>query len=452
MVPPSPHACQPRHKSVSRAAALILILQSTVQAQSLAVTSHQLANGMKVLIHEDRRTPQVALYLFYKVGSRNERPGITGISHFFEHMMFNGSAKYGPKQFDIEMEKNGGRNNAYTSRDLTVYTDWFPREALPLIMDMEADRMRALRLEPKMVESERDVVYSERHQSVDNSNFGMLYEQLNAAAYTAHPYGWPIIGWASDIKAWTIEDLEAHYKMGYAPNNCLMVVVGDVRAEEVLRLARERFEILPPQPPPARVRTIEPEQNGVRRVTVTRQAELPLLMASYPAPNASHADTPAMQVLGAILTEGHSSRLYRRMVDGDQRALSVSHFLEPLLDAGQLVFVVRPRAGIPAESAEKTLFDEIDRTRAGEPPEAELRKAKNQLLAALYRELRGIAGKASLLGQYEIYHGDHRKLAEAQSRIDGVTAAEVLAAARKYLAPGRRTIAILEPIAADKKP
>src|SRR3954451_25302387 len=188
-------------------AALCLLAAVASATEAPKATSTTLANGMKLIVEEDHDIPSVAMYVFFKIGSRHERPGTTGISHFFEHMMFNGSKRFGPKQFDILMEKNGGRNNAYTTRDITVYTDWFPGSALELMMDMESDRIRNLSFDPKMVESERGVVYSERQTRVENSNFGLLYEQLLAATYVAHPYRLPVIGWASDIKAWTLEDL-----------------------------------------------------------------------------------------------------------------------------------------------------------------------------------------------------------------------------------------------------
>jgi zinc protease len=257
-------------------AGLMLVpwLSALALAQPAAVKTETLANGMKILIQEDHNIPNVALYFFYRIGSRNEHPGATGLSHFFEHMMFNGAKKYGPKQFDVQMEKNGGNNNAYTTEDTTVYTDWFPRSALELMMDMEADRIRDLSFDPKMIESERGVVYSERRLSVDNSNFGTLREQLNAAAFIAHPYHWPVVGWPSDIESWTMDDLKAHFRMGYAPNNCVMVVVGDVSEGEVTTLAKKYLEPIPRQEPPPPVRTKEPEQLGERRVTVRRPAQL----------------------------------------------------------------------------------------------------------------------------------------------------------------------------------
>jgi zinc protease len=420
-----------------------LLLPAFLCAQSLDVKTHTLSNGLKLIIHEDHDIPNATMYLFYRVGSRNEQLGSTGISHFFEHMMFNGAKKYGPHQFDVEMEKNGGRNNAFTTRDITVYTDWFPAPFLPTMMDMESDRMRSLAFDPKMIESERGVVYSEREQSVDNNNFGLLYEQLNAAAFAAHPYGWPVVGWASDIKAWTMDDLKKHFRMGYAPNNCVMVVAGDVSAANVIALAKKEFESIPRQEPPPPVRTLEPKQQGERRVSVVKAAQLPIQMFSYHIPNAAHQDAHALQVLGSILSQGQSSRLYRRLVDGDQVALSQSFFMDPTLDPGQLIFTVQPRDGVDSAVSEKTFLDELERIRKVEIPAAELRKAKNQILTSLYRDMKTISGKANLLGTYEIYEGDYRKLFSAQKELEAVTAAQVLRVAREYLSPLNRTVATL---------
>jgi zinc protease len=405
---------------------------------------------MKVIIEEDHDIPNVALYLFYKVGSRNERPGITGISHFFEHMMFNGAKKYGPKQFDIEMEKAGGNNNAYTSNDVTVYTDWFPRTALKLMFDMEADRIRDLSFDPKIIESERGVVASERLTRTDNSNFGLLYEQLNAASFTAHPYGWPVVGWPSDIQAWTMEDLKSHFKMGYAPNNCLMVVVGDVSADEVLSLAKQFMEPIPRQEPPPPVRTVEPPQLGERRVNIVKRSELPFQLVSWHVPQASHADIPALEVLSAVLSEGRSSRLYSRMVDREQLALAASAEVEKMLDPGQLIAFIRPRAGVDPASTEKVLFEEIERLRTAEVPADELRKAKNQLLTNFYREMKTISGRANQLGTAEIFLGSYEQMYGTPSRLESVTAADVLRVAKQYLGPNQRTVATLIPEAAAK--
>jgi zinc protease len=425
--------------------AALLLGAFPASSQPIEVKTHTLGNGMKILVQEDHDIPNVAMYFFFRVGSRNERPGTTGISHFFEHMMFNGAKKYGPKQFDIVMERNGGRNNAYTSRDVTVYTDWFPRGALALLMEMEADRIRDLSFDPKMIESERGVVASERRLSVENSNFGALEEQLNAAAYTAHPYGWPIIGWASDIESWSVEDLKNHFRMGYAPNNCVMVVAGDVTVAEVIGLAKKHLEPIPRQDPPPPVRTKEPEQQGERRVLYCKAAQLPIQMVSYHVPRTESADYYAVEALLGVLSRGRSSRLYRRLVDRDQLAISVSASREDSVDPGQLIFAMEPRSGVDPSQTEKALFEELDRVAQEGVAAEELQKAKNQMYVELYRGLKTIAGKANLLGQYEVYFGDHRKLFWAEKELERVTAADVQAAARKYLHAKNRTLATLVP-------
>ena len=426
------------------AAGILLLYAALAAGQQLDVKTHTLDNGMKLLIHEDHNIPNVALYFFFKIGSRNERPGATGVSHFFEHMMFNGAKKYGPKQFDTVMEKSGGRNNAYTTRDDTVYTDWFPRAMLEQMLDMEADRIRDLSFDPKMIESERGVVYSERRNSED-SNFGALYEQLNAAAFIAHPYHWPVLGWPSDIESWTMEDLKSHFHMGYAPNNCVMVAVGDVKAEEVIALAKKYLEPIPRHDPPPPVRTVEPEQKGERRVVLNKAAQLPLQMFSYHVPRTDSPELYALEVLSNVLTEGRSSRLYRRLVDRDQLAINVRGGVEFSLDPGQMVFSVQPRSGVDPAKSEQAFVEEIERVRSAGISAEELQKAKNQLLADFYRELKRISGKANLLGQYEVFLGDYRKLLTADKELEKVTAEEVQNVARRYLGPKNKTVATLIP-------
>ncbi|HWR53872.1 MAG TPA: pitrilysin family protein [Bryobacteraceae bacterium] len=432
-----------------RLAVLGLLLSSAALPQTLEVTTHTLSNGMKVIIHEDHDIPNAALYFFFKVGSRNEHPGATGVSHFFEHMMFNGAKKYGPKQFDIQMEKAGGHNNAYTSRDVTVYTDWFPSNALELMFDMEADRIRDLSFDPKIIESERGVVYSERRASVENDNAGLLDEQLNAAAYTAHPYGWPVVGWASDIEAWTMDDLRQHFRMGYAPNNCVLVATGDIRPDQVIALAKKYLEPIPRQEPPPPVRTREPEQMGERRVVVTKEAQLPMQLLSFHVPNSASPEYWPLRMLANVLAAGRSSRLYRRLVDRDQIALEVGGGIDVSLDPGQFQFFVQPRAGVDPAKTEAALIEEVERVRNGGIMPAELDKAKNQLLAAHYRQLKTIGGKANLLGQYEVFFGDYRKLLTADQEIAKVTAPQVQEAAKRYLGARNRTIATLIPEKAE---
>jgi zinc protease len=309
---------------------------------------------------------------------------------------------------------------------------------------MEADRIRDLSFDPKMIESERGVVYSERRNSED-SNFGALDEQLNAAAFIAHPYHWPVLGWPSDIESWTMEDLKNHFRMGYAPNNCVMVAVGDVKAEEVIALAKKYLEPIPRHDPPPPVRTAEPEQKGERRVVLNKAAQLPLQMFSYHVPRSGSPEHYALEVLSNVLAEGRSSRLYRRLVDRDQLAINVGGGAEFSLDPGQMVFTIQPRSGVDPAKSEQAFVEEIERVRSAGVSPDELQKAKNQLLADFYRELKRISGQANLLGEYEVFLGDYRKLLTADKELEKVTVEDVQNVAKRYLGPKNKTVATLIP-------
>jgi zinc protease len=415
------------------------------QDQDYGVKTHQLKNGMRIIVQEDHSIPNVALYVFYRIGSRNERPGTTGLSHFFEHMMFNGAKKYGPKQFDEVMEAAGGSNNAYTSNDVTAYQDWFPRSALETIFDLEADRIQNLAFDEKMIESERQVVASERRTSIDNSNLGILEEQLNAAAFTAHPYQWPVIGWMVDIEGWTMEDLKRHFQVGYSPANATMVVVGDVTLDEIVKLAQKYIEPIPSRGLPPKVTTREPEQLGERRVTVHKFAQLPIVMIGYHAPESADPDYYALRVLRTVLLNGQSSRLYQRLVEKDRLAISVQGDYSFAFDPTLFSFVVRPKAGIQPEAAEKAIYDELEKIKSAPVSDQELQKAKNILIADFYRDMKTINGKASELGNYEVFFGDYHKMFTAADSYNKVTKDDLQRVAKKYLADKNRTVATLVP-------
>jgi zinc protease len=409
------------------------------------IVTRTLPNGLKLVVWPDRDIPNVAMYTWYRVGSRNERPGITGISHFFEHMMFNGTKTRPPGEFDRVMEANGGRNNAYTSADVTVYQNWFPSTATSLVFELESDRMRNLDFDPKKVESERGVVYSERRSSIDNDNFGTLVEQMQATAFVAHPYQIPTIGWPSDIEGWKIEDLRAYYQQYYAPNNAVMFIVGDVDPAAVLRLAEQYVAGIAAQPAPLPVTTVEPPQQGERRITVEREAQTPLVAMAWHAAAAPDRETRVMEVLLSILGDGESSRLYRRLVDQEQAAVDVGTSLDQGFDPGLAwVYAVVPPDGDVAKT-EKLLDEEIARLTRDGPTPAELAKARNQALAGFWRGLETISGKAQALGTYEVFHGDYRKLFDAPAAYEGITADDVRKAAAAMLRPGNRTVGHLVP-------
>jgi zinc protease len=434
-------------RSVTAALALLVLLSITSRAQSFDVKTRTLKNGMKILVQEDHSIPNAAMYIFYRIGSRNEHTGTTGISHFFEHMMFNGAKKYGPGQFDRVMEAAGGRNNAYTSYDVTVYQDWFPSSSLELIYDLEADRIRDLSFDPQMIKSEREVVASERRTSVDSNNFGILNEQLWAAAFTAHPYQWPVIGWMVDIENWTMEDLKHHFEMGYSPSNATMIVAGDVKAEEVFRLAEKYIEPIPSHNPPPKVYTQEPEQLGERRVFVKKFAQLPILMMAYHVPQTSSPDYYALQVLQTILFSGQSSRMYQRIVDKDQLAIAIDGSFEFAIDPTLFTITAQPKERVKPEAIESAVYDELEKVKSQSVSDQELEKAKNILLATFFRQMKTIDGRANTLGTFEVFFGDYNKLFSAAADYARVTRADVQQVARKYFGDKNRTTAtlVLEP-------
>jgi zinc protease len=415
------------------------------EAQQFPITSKTLKNGMKVLVQADHSIPNVALYIFYKIGSRNERPGTTGLSHFFEHMMFNGARKYGPGELDKAMEANGASNNAYTTQNVTVYQDWFPRSALNLIFDTEADRIQYLSFDPKKIDSERGVVASERRTSVDASNEGILAEQLWATAFLAHPYQWPVVGWMSDIEHWSIEDLKHHFEMGYAPNNATMVVVGDVTAEEVFELCEKYIEPIPQHAPPPPVTTVEPQQAGERRLVVRKQAELPFLMIGYHVPQTNNPDFYAMNILRTVLVQGESSRMYQRLVDKDQIALDVSASQQPGFDPTLAIFSAQPKQGVDPQKCENAIFDELDKIRKTPVSDQELEKAKNIRLVEFYQQMRTISGRANTIGTYEVFFGDYSKVFDAAKNYAAVTKEDLQRVAQKYFGADNRTVATLLP-------
>jgi zinc protease len=418
------------------------------------VQATTLANGMKVIVWTDRDIPNVALYNWVRVGSRNEVPGITGLAHFFEHMMFNGTSKRAPGEFDRLMEAQGGANNAFTSDNVTVYQDWIPRSALDLVFDLEGDRLANLSFDPKVVESERGVVYSERRLRTEDSNDGFLVEQVQASAFVAHPYQNPTVGWPADIQGWTLEDLQSFYKTHYAPNNCTLILVGDISAEEGFALARKYLEPIPRQAPPPPVRTTEPEQLGERRVLVEREAQTPLLIQAYKSPAANDPMGPAINLLMTVLVEGNSSRLHRLLVEDKKLAIEIGgqfqEGFDPMLTWLQLTLP----EGADLDLVEKTLNAALADVAAKGVTEAELIRAKNQFSSGFWKQIATIDGKANLLGQFDVFEGDYRKLFDAPALYDKVTREDVQKAAALVFQEKRRTVGVLRsPLAgAEAKP
>jgi zinc protease len=415
----------------------------TLQGVPPEIRSVTLENGLEIIVWPDHDIPNVALYYFVRAGGRNEYPGITGLSHFFEHMMFNGTEDLEPGEFDRIMEAAGGQNNAYTSHDVTVYQDWFPRSALDTIFEIESERLQNLEFDAEAIESERGVIASERRTTVDNNNISKLLEQVRATAYVAHPYQFPIIGWPSDIESWTREDLEDFYRTYYAPNNITMVVTGDVTADEIFELAEDYLEDIPAQEPPAVVRTIEPEQQGERRVVIETDARTPMLHVAFHAGAGADPETLAMRLLLNILVDGDSSRLHRPLVEEEQLAISIGGFQYEGFDPGLVYFYATLPPGGNLGLLEQRLFEELSRVAAEGVSEAELEKARNITLAEFWGRMATINGKAASLGEAAVFLGSYEKLFDLAQDIEAVSGDELKAVATRVFRRNNATIGML---------
>lgn len=425
---------------------LFILLSISGQAQIKAddVKTFTLTNGMKFLVVEDFSIPNANMYFFYKVGSRNEYQGITGLSHFFEHMMFNGAKKYGPKEFDRTMEFNGGANNAYTTENVTVYTDWFPATSTETIFDLEGDRISSLSIDPKMVESERGVVLSERRTGLENSPWRLLSQSVQAAAFQEHPYHWPVIGYEDDMKNWTQQDLERYFKTYYAPNNCVVVVSGAIKLEKVKEFAKKYLEPIPAQVAPPVVHIVEPEQTGERRITVKKEVETPYMMIGYHTPNSKSDDYYALNILSSVLSSGNSSRLYASLVDQKELATQVFTDYSDTFDPYLFNVYAVANQDVKEMDLEQAIYVEIEKIKAEGISEKELQKIKNQKLMEFYGQVETINGKSNNIGTYELFFGDYRKMFDAPDNYNKVTVEDVKKVAQKYLTKSNRTVGVLK--------
>lgn len=423
---------------------LFTSVASYAQMKAEDVKTFTLENKMKFIVVEDFSIPNANMYLFYKVGSRNEYQGITGLSHFFEHMMFNGAKKYGPKVFDEVMEFNGGANNAYTTQDLTVYTNWFPSSSAEVIFDLEGDRISNLTIDPKMVESERGVVLSERSTGLENSPWRNIIQSVQAAAFVEHPYHWPVIGYEDDMKNWTQKDLERYFKMYYAPNNCVVVVSGAMKYDEVKRLAEKYLGSIPAETAPPEILLTEPKQNGERRVTVQKDVANPYLVIGYHVPEAKHEDYYALSILSSILTSGQSSRLYASLVDEKQLSSMIFTSYNETFNPNLFYFYSSANSGVSETDIELAIYEELDKIKSSGITEKELQKIKNQKLMEFYGQVETINGKSNNLGTYELFFGDYKEMFEAPANFDKVTIEDVKNVANKYFKKSNRTVGVLK--------
>ena len=429
--------------------ALVLLLgcwTGPVLAQELKIDRHSLSNGLTVYTHEDHTAPLMSFYVFYKVGSVNERIGITGVSHLFEHMMFNGSSRYKPKEFDFKLEGAGGSSNGYTDRDMTVYLETFPPEALDLVLDLESDRMATLAITSQNLEQERGIVKEERRLRTDNDNEGKLDELLYLLAYVSHPYRNPVVGFMDDLEHITLEDTKAYYATHYTPNNAIVVITGDFRTPEVMTKVRKAFEPVKQGPTVPAVYGFEPVQEGERRATLEREAELPMLMIGWHVPGApQEAEVAALDVLQTVLSRGESSRLYQSLIYRTELAAQVQAFNYTLRGPALFTIALQVAPDKKVEEAEAALYRELEALATTPIDAAELQTARNQLRADAFRSLQTMDGRANQIGVHALVYGDPTALKRLIALREKVTAADVQRVAKQYFTRENRTVITLIP-------
>lgn len=414
------------------------------------VKEHRLPNGLKVLLLPEHRAPIISVQAWYRVGSRNEELGKTGISHLLEHMMFKGTARYGPKVFSREVQKAGGNDNAFTSRDYTAYFQNGPKDQLAHWLDMEADRMRNLQASEEGFLTERRVVLEERRMRTEDDPISILLEETTSVAFKAHPYEWPVIGWFHDIESITREDFLNHYRRYYQPNNCTVVVVGDIDPQEALKQVEATFGQIPAGPEPPKVTALEPPQYGERRLTVRREAQLPFIYMAYHVPNWQEADAYPLELLARILSQGRSSRIYHSLIYEQRLALEAgADYNFDTADPTVFTLYGQPLPGKSVDQLEKSLETEVKRLQTDLVGERELQKAKNQVTATYYMAMDSLFYRGMLLGRLESV-ARWTLLKEFIPKILQVTAEDLRRVARKYLTADNRTVGILSPIKTSK--
>jgi len=426
--------------------------------ESTDVSRVVLDNGLIVLLKEVHTAPVISWWMLYRVGSRNEHTGRTGVSHWVEHMLFKGTERYPAGTVDGLIERVGGVWNAQTSYDYTAYFETLPAEHIELALSIEADRMVNAKFDPQEVEAERTVIISEREGS-ENSPIFWLYEETRAVAFRVHPYHHPVIGDMADLRTMTRDDLYQHYRTYYNPNNAIAVAVGDFETTTMLDLVRKHFGDIPPGPQPPPVTRAEPPQYGERTVRVEREGNTAYLFAGYRAPAATDPDWFKLALIDSILAGAsapggngignRTSRLYRALVERELAA-SVSGGLYPSVDPYLFSVMVTVRDGRHPEEVQEALDAEIERVAAGEISQEELDKARKQARALFVYGTERVTGQAFWLAFSENF-SSYSWYESYLDRLAAVTLDEVHEAARRYLRRSQRTVGWFVPVRADSE-
>jgi len=409
-----------------------------------------LANGMRVVVREDHRAPTAVQMVWYRVGSIDEHDGVTGVAHVTEHMMFKGTPRVGPGEFNRRVASVGGRDNAFTSTDYTAYFQQVPASQLKAVMVLEADRMRHLTLEPTGYSKEIQVIMEERRMRTDDQSSARVHEAMNAVAWQAHPYRRPVIGWMSDLEQMTVADVRDWYRRWYVPNNATLVVVGDVNHQQVFGWAKQTYGAIPARALPARKQYEEPVQTGQRQLEVKAPADLPLLVMGWKAPRLNDPrkdmDPYALEMLAQILDGHDAARLPTALVREQQVAVSIDTSYDST-NRGPSMFMVQasPRPGHTVEQLEQSIRGALAEVANKGVTDQELARARSQLRASEVYKKDSVMGQAMEIGMLETLGYGWQSSPLMLEKLNQVTAADVQRVAQSYFKDDQLTIARLVP-------
>lgn len=424
---------------------IILIFITSLLSQNLDIESYYLKNGMKVILAPNKEVPSICYRIFFKVGGKYESPGTTGISHLFEHMMFNGSSKYKPGMFDKLLEENGGYSNGSTWNDFTNYWEEFNADKLELVFDMESDRMKTLKLDSENLEQERYIVMEERRLSVDNNPQNKMEEELYATAFVSHLYRQPVIGWMNDLKKINLDDCKYFYKTYYSPNNSTLILTGDFNKAQAKKLISKYFEKIPRAKIPEQKKITEPEQMSEKVVTLYQTVELPSILIGYKSCSINDSDFYAMDLLANILSKGMSSRFNKILSEEKQLITDAYVYQDQMEDPGLFKIYAQARG----EKEFKTLLDEIEKIlediKSKGVSSNELEKAKNSKVLEYFDSFKTNQSLSFALGYFDLLTGDYNNLFKVVDKYAKVTSLDIQKAAQKYFKKEARTIVISKP-------
>ena len=420
-------------------------------AMSAEVQEFKLDNGLKIVVQEDHRAPVVVSQVWYRAGALDEVNGKTGVAHVLEHMMFKGTKAVPAGKFSRLIAAAGGKENAFTAQDQTTYYQQLEKSNLPLSIKLEADRMANLNLTDEEFAKEIKVVMEERRWRTEDKPQSKVNEQFNSTIYHVHPYGRPVVGWMNDLENMTAADAREWYNTWYAPNNATLVVVGDVNAQDVLKLTKQYFGPLKPHALPARKPQVEPEQKGERRVVVKAQAKLPYLLMGFHVPSLQDADKDvdpyALEILAGVLNGNASARLNQNLVRQSQIAIDVDAGYDMVQRGRQSIFVLdgTPSEGRSVAELEAAILNEVEKIKTGGVTEEELQRVKAQVIAADVYQRDSMFYQAMQIGNLETAGFSWRILKDYPAKLQAVTAEQVQLVAKKYFNKDNLTVATLDP-------